>query len=194
MPGTTCREAIKKWQEEKQQDPAEAEEVLLCCQIPFIERLDDSLNQLENVEKLSLSTNSIDKMIALPKLRKIKILSLGRNNIKRIAGLDEIGQTLEQLWISYNQIEKLDGLTQCIKLKTLFASNNRVKNWDDVGKLALLPELKIVVLVGNPIYGTGEKKEWAVTAAQVVKKIPNIEYVDNFAITKTVKQMAAELD
>jgi len=29
------------------------------------------------------------------KLKSLKILSLGRNNIKRIVGLDEIGQTLE---------------------------------------------------------------------------------------------------
>ena len=64
--------------------------------------MDNSLDTLENVEKLSLSTNSIDKMIPLPKLRKIKILSLGRNNIRRFAGLDEIGQSLEQLWMSYN--------------------------------------------------------------------------------------------
>ena len=72
--------------------------------------MDDSLNTLENVVHLSLSTNSIDRMIALPKLSKsseahpshpylglrgklenLEILSLGRNQIKRIMGLEEIG-------------------------------------------------------------------------------------------------------
>ena len=75
-------------------------------------------------------------MINLPKLRKIQILSLGRNNIRRIVGLDEIGQTLQQLWISYNLIERLEGLTPCIKLHTFYASNNKIKAWEEVGKLA----------------------------------------------------------
>merc|ERR1719281_1974991 len=114
--------------------------------------MDDSLNQLENCERLSLSTNCIDRIINLPKLKNLKILSLGRNNIKRIVGLDEIGQTLEQLWLSYNFIEKLEGLNPCIKLHTLFMSNNKVKSWDEISKLAQLPEIKTVLLLGNPIY------------------------------------------
>ena len=74
-------------------------------------------------------------MIALPKLKNLRILSLGRNNIKRIMALEDVGQTLEELWLSYNQIEKLDGLQPCIKLHTLFISNNRIKSWDEVGKV-----------------------------------------------------------
>ena len=133
---TSCREAIKQWEAKTGQVAAEAKEVSLICQIPFIEKMDDSLNQLENCEKLSLSTNQIDRMINLPKCKALKILSLGRNNIKRLGGLDEIGNTLEQLWVSYNQIEKLEGLTPCIKLHTFYASNNRIKSWDEVAKLA----------------------------------------------------------
>ena len=64
--------------------------------------MDDSLNQLEMCQKLSLSTNSIERMIALPKLKNLRILSLGRNNIKRIMALEDVGQTLEELWLSYN--------------------------------------------------------------------------------------------
>ena len=37
-------------------------------------------------QKLSLSTNSIEKMIPLPGLKNLKILSLGRNQIKKIGG------------------------------------------------------------------------------------------------------------
>ncbi len=64
-------------------------------------------------------------MITLPKLKSLRILSLGRNTIKRIMALEEIGLNLEELWLSYNQIEKLDGLGPCIKLINLFMSNNR---------------------------------------------------------------------
>ena len=75
-------------------------------------------------------------MITLPKLKNLRILSLGRNNIKRIMALEEIGLTREELWLSYNQIEKLDGLGPCIKLTTLMMSNNRLKVWEEVGKLS----------------------------------------------------------
>ena len=110
MPGTSCKEAIKNWETRTGLNPAEATEVKLICQLPPIDKMDDALNQLEACQKLSLSTNTIERMIALPKLKSLRILSLGRNNIKRIMALEDVGPTLEELWLSYNQIEKLDGL------------------------------------------------------------------------------------
>ena len=68
------------------------------------------LNTLTKVKRLSISSNAIDKMINLPNLRNLEILSLSRNMIKKISGLEEIGQTLKELWLSYNLIEKIDGL------------------------------------------------------------------------------------
>merc|ERR1719335_425071 len=51
--------------------------------------MDSSLNNLTACKKLSLSTNSIDKMISLPGLKNLEILSLGRNQIKKIQGHEE---------------------------------------------------------------------------------------------------------
>ena len=154
--------------------------------------MDDSLNQLESCEKLSLSTNQIERIINLPKLKNLKILSLGRNNIKRIVGLEEIGQSLEQLWLSYNQIEKLEGLNPCIKLHTLYMSNNRIKSWDEVAKLAKLPEIKSLLLIGNPIYG-GEV-DWDINAPKVIKRVPNLESVDAKIVSASIRKAADELD
>ena len=50
-------------------------------------------------------------------LENLKILSLGRNLIKNISGLEAVSDTLEQLWISYNLIERLKGITVLSKLK-----------------------------------------------------------------------------
>ena len=102
MPGTSCKEAIKNFEAKYGVNAQEATEVKLICQVPPIDRMDESLNQLEQCTKLSLSTNQIDRIIALPKLKNLKILSLGRNNIKRIMALEDVGQTLEELWLSYN--------------------------------------------------------------------------------------------
>ena len=116
---------------------------------------------------------------------------MARNNIKRIVGLDEIGQSLEQLWISYNQIEKLEGLSPCIKLNTLYISNNRIKIWDEIGKLNSLPEMKSILLVGNPIYGDMEYEQ---VAPLVVKRLPQIEQVDSKMVSASIRKAAEEMD
>ena len=40
----------------------------------------------------------------------LKILSLGRNLIKKIENLDAVAETLEELWLSYNLIASLVSL------------------------------------------------------------------------------------
>lgn len=37
----------------------------------------------------------------------LRILSLGRNLLKKIENVEVVTETLEELWLSYNQIEKL---------------------------------------------------------------------------------------
>ena len=138
---TTCKQAIQKWQEATGQTPAEATEVKLIAMIPPMDKMDESLSVFEKVERLSLSTNNIERIQFL-KFKNLQVLSLGRNNIKRIQGLEEVSATLVELWISYNQIEKLEGLSSLAKLTTLFIGNNKIKSWDEVSKLAQLPELK----------------------------------------------------
>ena len=136
MKGTSCRDAIRKWEEKNGIPPAEGVEVSLIGQIPPMDRIDDSLNQFENCVKLSLSTNAIDKMISLPRLKNLKILSLGRNNIKKIQYLDDVSATLEELWISYNFVQSLEGIQSLQKLHTLYMSNNKISKWDEIGKCA----------------------------------------------------------
>ena len=118
--------------------PEEATEVKLIGLRPPIDRMDENLNVFENCTKLSLSTNSIERFVPLPKLRQLKVLSLARNKIKRIISLEEVGQTLEELWLSYNEIEKLDGLQPCVKLQVLYMGNNKINNWGEISKLSQL--------------------------------------------------------
>ena len=89
--------------------------------------MDSALNSLTACEKLSLSTNMITAIQNLQNLKCLKILSLGRNLIKHLAGIEAVGETLEQLWISYNKIEKLGPLSKLVKLKTLYMAHNNVK-------------------------------------------------------------------
>merc|ERR1711976_156481 len=149
--GTTIKESIAKWEEKEGKKAAEAPHVELYAQYPPIEKMDASLSTLAKCERLSLSTNAIEKIANLNGLKHLKILSLGRNSIKSLTGLEAVGDTLEELWISYNQIEKLKGINVLKKMKVLYMSNNAVKDWGEFGKLADLVSLEDLLFVGNPL-------------------------------------------
>ncbi|CAK8692861.1 dynein axonemal light chain 1 [Clavelina lepadiformis] len=149
--GTSIKEALAKWEEKSGQKATEATEVKLYQQLPPIEKMDASLSTLSKCEKLSISTNCIEKIANLNGLKNLKVLSLGRNNIKNLNGLEAVGDTLEELWISYNLIEKLKGIHVLKKLKVLLMSNNQVKDWGEFNKLQELSNLVELVFVGNPL-------------------------------------------
>ena len=56
---------------------------------------------------LALSTNNIEKITNLAGLDSLQILSLGRNQIKKLENLDPLAETLQELWVSYNLLERL---------------------------------------------------------------------------------------
>ena len=87
----------------------------------------------------------------LQNMKCLKILSLGRNLVKSLAGIEAVADTLEELWISYNRIEKLTPLTKMRTLKTLFMAHNFVYQWDQFVQLQELPCLKDLVFLGNPL-------------------------------------------
>ncbi|XP_035182971.1 dynein light chain 1, axonemal isoform X3 [Oxyura jamaicensis] len=163
---TTIKEALAKWEEKNGQKASEAKEVKLYGQIPPVERMDESLSTLVNCEKLSLSTNCIERIANLNSLKNLRILSLGRNNIKNLNGLEAVGDTLEELWISYNFIEKLRGIRVMKKLKVLYMSNNLVKDW------------------GNPLqekYASDQKNSWI---EEATKRVPKLKKLDGILVIK----------
>lgn len=183
---TTCEAAIKTWEEESKETAADAKKVLLYCQIPPISKMDGKLNDLKKCQHLSLSTNSIDRFgnLTLPEL---KILSVGRNHIKKIEKIDGLGGTLEELWMSYNILSSLDGLSSCKKLQVLYLSNNKIKSWDELDKLQANPELRDILLVGNPIYDNMTTEQQRV---EVLKHLPNLQKIDGVVVTPSEREAA----
>ncbi|XP_027651610.2 peroxisomal succinyl-coenzyme A thioesterase isoform X3 [Falco peregrinus] len=181
---TTIKEALAKWEEKNGQKASEAKEVKLYGQIPPVERMDESLSTLVNCEKLSLSTNCIERIANLNSLKNLRILSLGRNNIKNLNGLEAVADTLEELWISYNFIEKLRGIRVMKKLKVLYMSNNLVKDWAEFVRLAELPLLEDLVFVGNPLqekYASDQKNNWI---EEATKRVPKLKKLDGILVIK----------
>lgn len=91
----------------------------------------------------------IEKINGLTALRNLKVLALGRNNIKSFIGLEPLAETLEELWISYNFIDRMKGILGMNKLKVLHMSNNKIEDWNELQKLADMQSLLDLVFVGK---------------------------------------------
>jgi dynein light chain 1 len=86
---TTLAQALKNWEAANPETPvADAEYIKLYCQQPPINKLDNSISVCGNCERIALSTNNIDRMVTLTGMNKLKILSLGRNLIKKVEFLE----------------------------------------------------------------------------------------------------------
>jgi dynein light chain 1 len=185
---TGCKQAIDQWRERNNnEDPTLAKKVSLICQLPSIKKLDPALNVLTACEHLSLSSNAIDRIIPLPGLRQLKILSLGRNQLKKIEKLEDNAATLEELWLSYNSIDKLDGLSALKRLRVLYLSNNAVRSFDELIKLRELPALEDVLLIGNPIYDGLTKEQRRI---EVIRRLPKIKKLDGAVVADTEREAA----
>mmetsp|Transcript_24465 Transcript_24465/g.76701 ORF Transcript_24465/g.76701 Transcript_24465/m.76701 type:complete len:190 (-) Transcript_24465:137-706(-) len=184
---TSCAQAIRDWETKNESKAEEAETVHLYCQIPPISKLDNSLNSLAACKMLSLSTNSIDRLIPLSGMSNLTILSLGRNVLKKIEKLDDCAGSLEQLWASYNNISTLDGLANLQNLTTLYLANNKIGNWDELEKLKDLPNLRDVLLVGNPIYEDLTAEE---IRLNVLRRLPNLQKIDGDMVTPAERDAA----
>ena len=185
---TTCGAAIKNFEAKTGELAAEAKIVKLYCQVPPIAKMDGSLNNLAACEHLQLSTNAIDKFGVALSLPNLKILSVGRNVIKKFDKLDDLGDNLEELWCSYNQIQSLDGLSNLTNLQVLYMSNNQLKNFDELSKLSANPGLRDILLVGNPMYEGLEPTEAKI---EVLRRLPNLAKIDGAMVLQSERDAAA---
>jgi len=178
---TSCKDAIKQWQARNEGKVlAEETTVKLCFMMPPIAKMDPGLKELQHVEFLALSTNCIEKIANLNGFKNLKILSLGRNNIKSLAGLEQVADTLEQLWISYCLIEKLKGVSVLKNVKTLYMSNNKVKDWKEFDQLKDMSSLEELLFVGNPLQVKHtEEGDWV---EQVTQRLPKLKKLDGIPI------------
>lgn len=162
--------------------------VKLMGMLPPIAKMDKEISTLSACQHLGLSTNAIEKIgPGLKDLKNLKILSLGRNNIRKLEQLD-IPQ-LEQLWISYNKIDKLSGLDKLKNLKVLYMSNNAISSWAEIERLSnQCPDLHDVLFIGNPIQSNNsDDVEYRLN---VLMRLPKVNKLDGVPVEPEEREEA----
>lgn len=133
----------------------------------------------------------IDRMVNLTGMTELKVLSLGRNNIKKIEKLEDVAGSLQELWISYNQVASLDGLACLTNLTTLFCSNNLIKSFDELDKLKANDKLWDVLFIGNPMYDDVSSKEEA--RIEILRRLPNVKKIDGMFVKPSEYEAAQQV-
>lgn len=185
---TTCKQAIANFAADPKRNkdgkpPEECENVKLYFQTPPIQKIDGpSLATLKACQHLALSTNNIEKMVNLAGMENLRILSLGRNKIKKLDQLDAIADRLEELWISYNNLSSFAGIEQCSKLRCFYAGNNNVSDPREISRLQVLPALEEFVFFGNPWERKiSSEDNPLVYAEKTLGLLPNLRRLDGIA-------------
>jgi dynein light chain 1, axonemal len=187
----------------------EVVEVKLYGRQPPIERMSAAdTAALGKCEKLSLSSNALDKVVLGPGLRSLRVLSVGRNNLPRLdrASLEAVAPTLTELWISYNAITSLEPLRVLKELKVLFASNNGLRSLADLAPLRELPALEDALFRGNPFWealgggaaadaGAGGEGAAALDMRRlrILRALPQLKKLDGLLVSEPERAAAAAL-
>eukprot|EP00051_Salpingoeca_urceolata_P010014 m.122098 g.122098 ORF g.122098 m.122098 type:complete len:189 (+) comp16548_c0_seq2:66-632(+) len=178
--GTSIKEAIARWETKHEKKVSDETVVKLYMQCPPIEKMDSALSQLAHVEMLSLSTNCIDKIANLNGFKNLRVLSLARNNLKSLSGLEGVRDTLEELWVSYNLLEKLKGVGELSNVKILHLTNNKVKDWKEFGQIEKMASLVELTFTGNPLH----ESAGADFHDQVANKLTKLKKLDGIPIVR----------
>merc|ERR1711998_77001 len=193
---TSCRDAIKAFESnmdrnEKGEKSDEVKYVKLYGMYPPITKIDPAaLSTLKACEQLGLSSNNIDKIGNLAGMENLKILSLGRNLIKKLDNMDGLGNKLEQLWVSYNQLSSLGGVEKLKCLKVLYVGNNKIADLKEINRLVEIPDLEELVLYGNPFHWNVVAKDGELAyASQVMEILPGLKKLDGISCIEWKQRM-----
>ncbi|ETO33660.1 flagellar outer dynein arm light chain LC1, partial [Reticulomyxa filosa] len=179
------------------QDPPIAKIIKLHAQIPSLDKMDSvTLGQLTECEFRNIL---LKKASLNSSTKNLKILSLSRNNIKKLEKFEDVAETLE---------EKIEGLENLTKLRVLYLSNNKIQFFEELDRIvnsiffffcfgcfkhvncvkqkAHLTNLKDILLLGNPIYLTAPNTQAYRYQVEVIKRLPNFTNwkLDGVMVTK----------
>eukprot|EP00658_Telonema_sp_P-2_P025209 TRINITY_DN2014_c0_g1_i7.p1 TRINITY_DN2014_c0_g1~~TRINITY_DN2014_c0_g1_i7.p1 ORF type:complete len:394 (-),score=96.53 TRINITY_DN2014_c0_g1_i7:437-1618(-) len=184
---TSCKTAIDNFEASPTLNPdgqlaSAAKVVKLHGMWPPIKEMDASLHELGACEHLHLSSNAIHEIGDLTPLPQLKILSLGRNNLRHLGNLDL--RNLQELSVPNNMIVSLEGAKHLPSLIVLDLSKNRIDDFDQVKHLCALPCLRELNLSENPLQARVVSEHGQLAwAGSVLKLLPQLEKLDGKSVS-----------
>lgn len=124
-----------------------------------------AITDIERLEYLNLSNNSINTLKGISSLKNLKIVHLNNNNISHIDTMSEL-TNLEELYLSNNNIKHVSSIKNLKKLKTVDLHANEISD------ISALEELISKLGIGNT--------KWGVNTINIAKNLlekPPIEII-----------------
>lgn len=106
---------------------------------------------VNNLKELSLHGNNLTELSGQYP-QSLESLYLNRNKISKISFTAPILRNLKRLNLRENNIRKLDGFTEAlVNLSYLNLRNNKINKVRQFRKLKSLPNLRSLIIMGNPV-------------------------------------------
>uniref|UniRef100_A0A672UF91 Dynein regulatory complex subunit 3 n=1 Tax=Strigops habroptila TaxID=2489341 RepID=A0A672UF91_STRHB len=142
-----------------------------------------NLWQFENLTKLQLDNNIIEKIEALESLVHLVWLDLSFNNIEVIEGLDTLVK-LQDLSLYSNRISKIENMDTLQELQIFSIGKNNLTTLEDVAYFRRFKHLRTLNLAGNPLC---DDKRYML---YVVAYVPNLVYLDFKLVRDSTREEA----
>ncbi|KAK2533658.1 Lrrc48 [Columba guinea] len=143
----------------------------------------DNLWQFENLTKLQLDNNIIEKIEALECLVHLVWLDLSFNNIEVIEGLDTLVK-LQDLSLYNNRISKIEHMDTLQELQIFSIGKNNLTTLEDVIYLRRFKNLRTLNLTGNPLCDDERYMLF------VVAYLSNLMYLDFKLVSDSTREAA----
>lgn len=111
---------------------------------------------LTSLTHLDLSYNLLNSLPpSLASLSSLQSLNLSNNVITSLRNAPSTLGNITSLNLSKNRIDCLVGLERVLGLERIDLRHNEIVEWDELGRLSVLPHIEEIWCVGNPFDGPG---------------------------------------
>ena len=145
-----------------------------------------NLEGLNNLTKLCLDNNIIEKIENLDHLVNLQWLDLSFNKIKEIEGLEEL-TNLTDLSLYKNNIQSIEGLDTCTKLNVLSLGANEIVSYEPmVTNLLKFKHLNVLNLMGNEVCKDPDYKTY------IIAHLKQLKYLDYQIVSDLAREEATQ--
>ncbi|XP_065213775.1 dynein axonemal assembly factor 1-like [Planococcus citri] len=150
----------------------------------------ENLDFLKDLKCLYLHSNKISKIENLSGLQNLDTINLSNNSIAKLEHLDSL-PNLCSLYITNNKLRSVEDITilkDCKKLSILDAANNNLEHEDILQIFRVMPALKVLTLIGNPVVSTKNYRK------NYIKSCKLLTHLDEWPVFSNERNKAEQED